>query len=144
MQFEECTSRLNASDFPNRSKAKAKPQRREPADSSTRTVLIGVRSWTVVEPSEYSLLFSDISKKLIHLLRHGKQIHREDDGATEFWRIEDNLQKHFLCCVLIGRRLCTPPKVAWTLTRPTPSQKKRGHWMSVPDLSLHFQRHFLR
>ena len=38
------------------------------------------------------------SKKLIHLLRLGKQVHREDDGAIEFWRIKDNLQKHFPYC----------------------------------------------
>ena len=28
----------------------------------------------------------------------GKQVHREDDGAIEFWRIKDNLQKHFPYC----------------------------------------------
>ena len=35
VQFEEYASRLNASDFACRSKAKAKPQRRESASSST-------------------------------------------------------------------------------------------------------------
>ena len=38
-----------------------------------------------------------VSKKLIHLLRHAR-IQREDDGAIEFWRIKDNLQKHFQHC----------------------------------------------
>ena len=38
-----------------------------------------------------------VSKKLIHLLRHGT-LPREDDGAIEFWKIKDNLQKHFLYC----------------------------------------------
>ena len=38
-----------------------------------------------------------MSKKLIHLLRHGR-LHRENDGAIEFWRIIDNLQEHFLYC----------------------------------------------
>ena len=38
-----------------------------------------------------------MSKKLIRLLRHGS-LPREDDGAIEFWRIKDNLQKHFFCC----------------------------------------------
>ena len=33
--------------------------------------------------------------QLIHLLR---SIHREDDGAIEFWRIKDDLQKHFPHC----------------------------------------------
>ena len=55
VQFEEYALRLNASDFASRSKAKAKPQRREPAGSSRRTIPIGERNWTDVEPGEYSL-----------------------------------------------------------------------------------------
>ena len=35
---------------------------------------------------------------LIHLLRHGQHVHREGDGAIEFWRIKENLQKYFLYC----------------------------------------------
>ena len=54
VQFEEYALRLNASDFASRSKAKAKPQRREPAGSSRRTIPIGERIWTDVEPGEYS------------------------------------------------------------------------------------------
>ena len=53
VQFEEYTLKLNASDFACRSKAKAKPQRREPPGSSTRTISIGERIWTDVEPGEY-------------------------------------------------------------------------------------------
>ena len=97
MQFEEYALRLDASDFACRSKAKAKPQRREPASSSTRTIPIGERIWTDVEPGEYSISDHEVSKKLIHLLRHGR-LHRENDGANEFWRIKDNLQKHFSHC----------------------------------------------
>ena len=41
VQFEEYAFRLNAGDFASRSKAKAKPQRRDSASSSTRTILIG-------------------------------------------------------------------------------------------------------
>ena len=40
VQFEEYALKLIASDFACRSKAKAKPQRREPADSSTRTIVL--------------------------------------------------------------------------------------------------------
>ena len=86
VQFEEYALRLNASDFASRSKAKAKPRRREPAGS-----------WTDVEPGEYSLSDYEASKKLIHLHRHGS-LPRDDDGAIEFWRMKDNLQKHFLYC----------------------------------------------
>ena len=38
-----------------------------------------------------------MSKKLINLLRHGS-LPRENDGAIEFWRIEDYLQNHFMFC----------------------------------------------
>ena len=36
-------------------------------------------------------------RKLIHIFRHGR-LHRESDGAIEFLRIKDDLQKHFLYC----------------------------------------------
>ena len=97
-QLEEYALHLDAKDFACRSKAKAKPQRREPAGSSPRTVPIGKRIWTDVEPGEYSLSDYDISKKLIHLPRHNEQVHREEDGAVHFWRIKDNLQKHVPYC----------------------------------------------
>ena len=38
-----------------------------------------------------------MSKKLINLLRHGS-LPRENDGAIEFWRIEDYLQNHSVFC----------------------------------------------
>ena len=71
MQFEEYALRLNASDFASRSKAKAKPQRRDSASSSTRTIPIWERTWTDIEPQKYSLSNFPVSKKLINLLRHG-------------------------------------------------------------------------
>ena len=69
----------------------------ESASSSTRTIPIRERIWTDVEPGEHSIFDFEVSKKLIHLLRHGR-IHRENDGAIECWRIKDNLQEHFLYC----------------------------------------------
>ena len=97
MQFEEYALKLNACDFACRSKAKAKPQKRDSASSSTRIILIGERIWTDVEPGKHSLSDCAVSKKLIHLLRHGSLL-RDKDGAIEFWRIKDYLQDHFLCC----------------------------------------------
>ena len=85
VQFKEDALKLDASDFACRSNAKAKPQRREPAGPSIRTIPIGKRTWTDVEPGEYSISDYEVSKKLIHLLRHAR-IQREDDGAVEFWR----------------------------------------------------------
>ena len=52
MQFGENALRLNASDFASRSKAKAKPQKRYFASSFTRSVPIGERTWTDVEPGK--------------------------------------------------------------------------------------------
>ena len=98
VQLEEYALKLDAKDLACRSKAKAKPQRREPAGSAPRTIPIGKRNWTDVEPGEYSLSDNGTSKKLIHLLRHNKQVQREDDGAVQFWRIKENLQKHFPYC----------------------------------------------
>ena len=61
VQFEEYALRLDAKDFASRSKAKAKPQRREPAGSCTRTTTIGEGTWTDVEPGEYSISDYEIS-----------------------------------------------------------------------------------
>ena len=58
---------------------------------------IGERIWTDVEPGNFSFSDYEVSKKVMYLLRHGS-LHRDDDGAIEFWRIKDNLQKHFLYC----------------------------------------------
>ena len=91
--------KLDAKDFACRSKAKAKPQRREPAGSSPRTIPIEKRTWTDVERGKHSLADYEISKKLIHLLHHGQHVHREDDGAVQFWRIKENLQTYFLYCL---------------------------------------------
>ena len=71
-QLEEYALKLSAKDFAFRSKAKAKPQRREPAGPSTRAIPFGKRTLTDVEPGEYSLSDHAVSKKLIHLLRHAR------------------------------------------------------------------------
>ena len=78
------------------SKGKSKnPQRMEPAGSSPRIVPIEKRSWIDIEPRKYSLSEYDVSKKVIHLLRHSQKVHREEDGAVHFWRIKGNLQNPF-------------------------------------------------
>ena len=109
-QLEEYALKLNAKDFACRSKAKAKPQRRELAGSSPRTFPIGKRTWTDVESGEYSLSDCDIPKKVIHLLRHGNQVHREDDGAVQFWR-NKRIFRNISRTVLIG--LTTSGRRAW-------------------------------
>ena len=80
MQFDIFALRSNARAFASRSKAKAKPERRTLASPSTRTLLIGERKCTDVEPEDYSPVDYQVSKQLSTLLRHG-HLPREDDGA---------------------------------------------------------------
>ena len=91
MQFEDFALTTNVLAFASRTKAKAKPRRRTPACSSTRTVFICESSWTDVEPGTYSHIAYTVSKRLSTLLRHG-HLPREDDGAIEFWRRKEDLR----------------------------------------------------
>ena len=91
---EEQESQLNVKVFAARSKAKAKPQRREPVILSS-IIPMNERKWIDVEPEEFSLSAYEISKKVIHLLRHCQTVQREDDGAVQFWRIKNLLQNQF-------------------------------------------------
>ena len=60
-----------------------------------QTVPIGERTWTEIEPQDYSSTYYPVSKQLITLLRHGN-LPREDDGAIEFWRLKDHLRDYFV------------------------------------------------
>ena len=94
-QLEDQALQLDAEDFVNRSKAKAKPQRKELAGSSSRIIPMERRNWIDIEPGKYSLSEYEVSKKVIHLLRHSQKVHRKEDGAVHFWRIKENLQNPF-------------------------------------------------
>ena len=94
-QLEEHALQLNAKDFACQAKAKTKPQRIEPAGSSPRIVLIERRNWIDFEPGKHSLSEYEVSKKVIHLLRHSQKVHREENGAVHFWWIKENLQSPF-------------------------------------------------
>ena len=94
-QPEEQALQLNVTDFACRSKAKAKPQRREPAGYSPRIIPMNARNWIDIESGKHSLSAYEDSKKVIHLLRHSQQVQREEDGAVHFWRIKENLQSQF-------------------------------------------------
>ena len=56
---------------------------------------MNTRNWIDIEPGKHSLSAYDVSKKVINLLRHSQQVHREEDGAVHFWRIKEHLQSHF-------------------------------------------------
>ena len=66
MQFEDFALKTNVLAFASRSKAKAKRRRRTSACSSTRTVPIGERSWTDIEPETYSHIAFPVEKKTKH------------------------------------------------------------------------------
>ena len=76
-----------------RSKAKAKPQPRELA-GTTATIPIHQRRWIDIEPSKQDLDSYDLSKKIINLLRHNQKLHREEDGAIQFYKIKFYLRNH--------------------------------------------------
>ena len=84
-QPEEKALQLKVKDFAARSKAKAKPQRRELIDHSPSIIPMNERKWIDIEPGNYSLSAYEVSKKVIHLLRHSQKVQREDDGAVQFW-----------------------------------------------------------
>ena len=54
-QLEEYALQLDAKDFACRSKARAKPQRREPASYSPRIIPMDERNWIDIEPGNHSL-----------------------------------------------------------------------------------------
>ena len=94
-QPEKQALQLNMKDFACRSKAKAKPQRREPAGHPPSIIPMNARNWIDIEPGNSSLSEYEVSKKVIHLLRHSQKAQREEDGAVHFWRIKENLQNQF-------------------------------------------------
>ena len=94
-QPEEQALQLNVKDFGYRSKTKAKPQRREPANYLSSIIPMNARNWIDIEPGNHSLSAYEVSKKVSHLLRHSQKVQREEDGAVHFWRIKEHLQSQF-------------------------------------------------
>ena len=95
IQFEDFALKTNVLAFASRSKAKAKPQSRTPASSSTRTLPIGERKWTDIEREDYSPIDYPVSKQLSTLLRHG-HLPQKNDGAIEFWRLKEYSRNDFV------------------------------------------------
>ena len=90
---EDQTSQTSIKVIAARSKARAKPQKRELVDSPS-IIPMHERRWIDIEPSEQNLAAYDLSKKVISLLRHNQTVQREDDGAIEFYRIKFHLRNH--------------------------------------------------
>ena len=91
---EEQASQSSVKVIAARSKAKAKPQKRETAELPS-TIPMKERKWIDIEPSEPSLSAYEVSKKVISLLRHNQTVQREEDGAIQFWRIKFHLRNQF-------------------------------------------------
>ena len=75
-----------------RSKAKAKPQPRE--STGTTTIPLSERVWIDIEPSKQDLESYNLSKKVNNLLRHNQKLHREQDGAIQFYKIKFHLRDY--------------------------------------------------
>ena len=77
-----------------RSKAKAKRQPRK--STGTTTIPLSERVWIDIEPSKQDLESYNLSKKVLNLLRHNQKLHREEDGAIQFYKIKFHLRDHHL------------------------------------------------
>ena len=77
-----------------RSKAKAKPQPWE--STGATTIPLSERVWIDIEPSKEDLESYNLSKKVINLLRHNQKLHREEDGAIQFYKIKFHLRDYHL------------------------------------------------
>ena len=65
------------------------------------------RKWIDIEPGESSFSAYEISKKVIHLLRHSQTVKREDDGPVQFWKIKNffriNFHKYIIGQTIVGK-----------------------------------------
>ena len=77
-----------------RSKAKAKPQPRE--SSGTTTIPLSERIWIDIVPSKQDFDSHNLSKRKINLLRHNQKVHREQDGAVQFYKIKFHVRDYSL------------------------------------------------
>ena len=91
---EEQASQSSVKVVAARSKAEAKPQKRETVELPS-TIPMNERKWIDIEPAESSLSAYEVSKKVVNLPRHCQTIQREDDGAVQFWRIKFHLRNQF-------------------------------------------------
>ena len=78
---EEQASQLKAKDFAARSKAKAKPQKREPVDYSPSIIPMDERKWIDIEPGNSFLsLRTRYFEESNQSFRHSQTVQLEDDG----------------------------------------------------------------
>ena len=109
---EEQALQLKVKDFACRSKAKAKPQRREPVDYSPSIIPMNERKWIDTEPGNSSLSAYEISKNVIHLLRHSlEQYNEKMTERFKCWRIQESSSESISTNPLLVRMIVG--KHAW-------------------------------
>ena len=97
-----------------RSKAKAKPQQREPVDTPS-IIPMHERKWIDIEPSEPTLAAYDLSKKVINLLRHNQTVQRKK--MEQFFSGEFNFifeiipHKYSIGLMSVGNLVCQQEEV---------------------------------
>ena len=130
-QLEEYALKLSAKDYACRSKAKAKPQRREPAGSSTRTIPIGRRTWTDVEPGKiFALRLFSVEERFIFFVMEvylETMMERLNSGESRTifrniscivtigltksgraaWQEEEDTRKDFSIVLILQEQFCT-------------------------------------
>ena len=92
--YEEKAEPTSSEVIAARSKAKAKPQPRE--SSGTTTISFNERIWIDIVPSKQDYDSHKVSKRVINLLRHNRNVNRERDGAVQFYKIKFLMRDHSL------------------------------------------------
>ena len=92
--YEEKAEPVSSEVIAARSKAKAKPQPRE--SSGTMTIPFNERIWIDIKPSKQDFDSYKLSKRVINLLRHNRNVNRERDGAVQFYKIIFLMRDHSL------------------------------------------------
>ena len=91
---EETTESTSSEVIAARSKAKAKPQPRE--SSGTTTIPFNEKIWVDIVPSKQDFDSYMLSKRVINLLRHNRNVNRRRDGAVQFYKIKSLIRDYSL------------------------------------------------
>ena len=111
--YEETAESTSSEVIAARSKAKAKPQPRE--SSGTTTISFNERIWIDIVPSRQDYDSHTVSRRVINILRHNRDVNREQDGAVQFYKIKFLIRDYslstqnwsdnrWLACLAAGRR----------------------------------------
>ena len=82
---------------------------------------MNTRNWIDIDSGKHSLSAYEVSKKVIHLLRHSQQVHREEDGAVHFW----------FCLLILGTSHKDPDEI--DLSVPRRAQYLHNAWKRHQD-----------